>query len=206
ASKVELRGVYPGSRYANMYADAIRDAMQNLGSSNKITFGSSSFKIAGMLKNPKDLGKGYTSVGIFGFGSRKFAVIYFDANNMLPTFREKIIKHVKEKYNIDCELYTTDTHSVNSLALPWSNVLGRFTSASEMSKVLDIMIEDAKSNMGIVQANYSRFVMKDFVVWGKDAEKLITKISKDVIRSVKHVIPFIIAAGFVIAAWLIYLA
>jgi predicted neutral ceramidase superfamily lipid hydrolase len=187
-----------------MYAEAIERAKKNLKKDEEITFGASSFKIANMLKNPKDLGRGYTSIGVFGFGAKKFAMIYFDANNMLPKFREGILKHVKEKYNIEYELYTTDTHSVNSLALPWSNVLGRFTKVDEMIKVLDIIIDDAIKNMSSVRSIYSRFVMKDFVVWGNDAEKLITKISKDIIRIVKHVVPFIIAAGFVIAAWLIY--
>jgi len=127
ANKEELKGIYTGSKYVELYKKAIREAL-NLRRNQKLFFGSYSIKLSNLIKNAEDIGKGYTSVGIFKFGNEHFAMIYFDANNMLPSLRENIIKHVKDKYNIWCEVYTYRYTSVNSLNRPFTNVLGRKTS------------------------------------------------------------------------------
>ena len=203
ANKEELKGVYSGSKYVGLYKKAIREAL-NLKRNQKLFFGSYSIKLSNLIKNAEDIGKGYTSVGIFKFGNESFAMIYFDANNMLPSLREIIIKHVKDKYNIRCEVYTTDTHSVNSLNRPFTNVLGRKTKPSILLPILDIAIENALSNMEEVKSTYRSFVIHNFAIWGEDAEEKLIETSKEILIRVKHVIPIVIAAGFVIAAWLIY--
>ncbi|MDE1827707.1 MAG: DUF2070 family protein [Candidatus Micrarchaeota archaeon] len=203
ASKEELKGIYFGSKYVSMYENAI---LQTLGKNSvkKMRFGSSQQKISSNLGNPKDLGNGYSSFALFQFGGKKFGMLYFDSNNILPKLREDVIRHVKGKYHIDIEVYTTDTHSVNSLALPSSNVLGRFTIASKLLPVVDAMIDMAVNSTEEVSAASGSFVSKGFRVWGENAEAAITKASKEAIRMVKHVAPFVIAAAFVIAAWVVY--
>ena len=203
ANKEELKGIYTGSKYVELYKKAIREAL-NLRRNQKLFFGSYSIKLSNLIKNAEDIGKGYTSVGIFKFGNEHFAMIYFDANNMLPSLRENIIKHVKDKYNIWCEVYTTDTHSVNSLNRPFTNVLGRKTKPGILLPILDIAIENALSNMEEVKSIYRSFVIHNFTVWGEDAEEKLIETSKEILIRVKRVIPFLIAIGFVIAAWLIY--
>jgi peptidoglycan/LPS O-acetylase OafA/YrhL len=42
-------------------------------------------------------------------------------------------------------------------------------------------------------------------VWGKDMYKVIAKASNEMIRRVKRIVPTVIVAGFIIAAWLIYI-
>ena len=203
AGKDELRGIYEGSKYVAYYEKAIREALSNK-KEGKLYFGSSSFKIANIIKKD-DIGKGYSSAAVFKIGNRRFAMLYFDANNMLPSLRNELIEHVRKKYNMASEVYTTDTHSVNSLAKPFTNVLGRETKANVLLPIVDIMIENALKNIEEVSYAYKSFVIKNFMVWGEDAEKEIVGISKKIIRRVKYVAPFVIAAGFVIAAWLIYL-
>ncbi|MGB9732286.1 MAG: DUF2070 family protein [Candidatus Micrarchaeales archaeon] len=204
ANKEELMGVYKGSRYVDLYKKAIKKALE-ASEDEKLEFGSSSFKLSNILKNAEDLGKGYSSVGIFKFGDKRFAMIYFDANNMLPSLRKRILEHVMERYGMKSEVYTTDTHSVNSLARPFTNVLGRKTSAKKLIPIIDIMIENALKDMESVSSAYKEFIIHDFAVWGEDAEKKIIEISKEIIRRLKYIVPLIVAAGFVIAAWLIYL-
>jgi len=203
ANKEELKGIYAGSRYVEFYKKAIREAL-NLKKDQKLFFGSYSIKLSNLIKNAEDIGKGYTSVGVFKFGNENFAMIYFDANNMLPSLRERIINYVKEKYNIRCEVYTTDTHSVNSLNRPFTNVLGRKTKPSILIPILDIAIENALANMEEVKSTYRSFVIHNFAIWGEDAEEKLIETSKEILTRVKHIIPIVIAAGFVVAAWLIY--
>ncbi|MGI0141955.1 MAG: DUF2070 family protein [Candidatus Micrarchaeales archaeon] len=203
AGSDELKGIYFGSKYAGMYDKAI---MQTLGknSARRIRFGSSQQKISSHLGNPKDLGNGYSSFAVFQFGNKKFGMLYFDSNNMLPKLRDDIIKHVRKMYHIEIEVYTTDTHSVNSLALPSSNVLGRFTSAAKLLPIVDAMINLAINSSEEVSSYSGSFTTKGFRVWGENAEAEITKASKEAIKLVKHVAPFVIAAGFIIAAWVVY--
>jgi putative membrane protein len=205
ANKDELKGIYKGSKYVEMYKKAILKAVKAKGSKT-FEFGASSFKLSNIIKDSQDLGKGYSSVGIFKFGKERFAMVYFDANNMLPSLREKIIDHIKDKYGIDSEVYTTDTHSVNSLAKPFTNVLGRDTSAYKLIPIIDIMVENALKNIEKVSIAYTEFSIPNFTVWGEDAEEKILEIGKLIIRRLKYAMPFVIAAGFVFAAWIIYLA
>ncbi len=200
----ELRGIYPGSKYVPMYEKAIRRMAAAKGGSERLRFGAYAEKIGDRL-NRRDLGDGYTSVGVFQFGKKRFCMIYFDANNMLPSFREDVIRHVLEKFGADSEVYTTDTHSVNTIALPASNVLGRETKPGEMMPILDNMILQALGNVEEVSYAYSETTVKGFKVWGTGMDDILVKVGRDSIRAGKTKIPIIIAAGFIIAAWVIYL-
>ncbi len=131
-------------------------------------------------------------------------MVYFDANNMLPRFRSALIKHIRSKYGFEAEVYTTDTHSVNTIALTASNVLGRYTNVRKMIGIIDAMVDEALSDMGAVSSHYFNFNVKDFRVWGEHAEEQMVKAGKDVINILKHVMPFVIAGAFIIAAWLVY--
>ena len=163
----ELRGVYKGSKYVSHYGNAIESAVSKARQKRtRMRFGSASAKTSDTLVR-KDLGKGFTSVGIFDFNGRKFCMVYFDANNMLPSFREGILAHVKERYGMDAEVYTTDTHSVNTIALSVSNVLGRETRLREITPILDSLINGSMKNMEYVKCAYLDCCMKDFRVWGQ---------------------------------------
>ncbi len=202
APKDDLRGIYKGSRYIEMYDKAIRDAV-GAGSTAAMKFGASHMKLSKALHNA-DLGSGYTSMGLFKFGRRRFGIIYVDANNILPGFRESVISHIKSKYGIDVELCSTDTHSVNSIALTARNSLGRYTNFVELEPLLDTMVERAAKNMESVKCARGSFQFKRFKVWGANAEELITKVGIDIINIGKYVVPFIIVAAFIIAGWIIY--
>lgn len=206
ASETELKGVYPGSKYVAMYQDAIKDALPDGKRAKKLRFGSSQQKVNSILNFPKDMGKGYTSFCLFEFGNKRFGMLYFDANNMLPRLRREIISYVKNKYKMQIEIYTTDTHSVNSIALPSSNVLGRYTQSNRLLPIVDALVNLAQHNLEDVNFHSGSFTVNDFRVWGENAEKDITKASKEVVRTVKHIAPFVISAGFIIAAWIIYAA
>lgn len=203
APKDDLRGIYRGSKYVKMYDAAIREAVSPQGRAARMNFGSSYMKLSKVLRNP-DLGTGYSSIGVFKFGTKKFAMVYIDANNVLPGFRESVIRHVKAKYGIDAEVYSTDTHSVNSIALSARNSLGRYTKAGEFEPLIDTMIERAMKSMEEVSFAKGLTEFKRFRVWGKNAEELITKVGMEIINIGKYVVPVVIVGAFIIAGWIIY--
>ncbi len=203
ASKKEIEGIHMDSHYVEKYANAIKKSMHMKRGTLKV--GVAHQKISALLHYPKDLGGGYTSVCIFDVGGRRFGMVYFDANNIDPKFRSRLLEHLQHVFGFEFELCTTDTHSVNSIALNASNVLGRFSQVEDMKKVVDSMVTVALNDLEPVSYNYRRFVVKNFKVWGEDAEATLTEVGKDVVAKATRTVPFVIVAGFIIAAWIIYI-
>ena len=204
APEDDLKGIYKGSKYIGKYENAIMQAMASKHSA-RMKFGSSHMRFSKALHN-SDLGEGYSSLGIFVFGGRRYGILNIDANNILPGFRESVIAHMKSKYKIDMELFSTDTHSVNSIALTAKNSLGRYTKYAEIVPLLDTMMERALKSVEDVKEADGSFTFKNFKVWGPDAEALINKVGMDIINIGKNVVPIIIVAAFIIAGWIIYVA
>ena len=199
----ELKGIGKNSRYIPRYEKAILKATEG-SKPKRLRFGSSHAKISGTLHNP-DLGPGYSSIGIFDFGKERFGMIYIDANNMLPGFRSSIIGHIREKYGIGMEVCTTDTHSVNSIAMSAKNALGRHTKPKDMIRVIDPMVERALDSLGPVALQKGSITFKGFRVWGEGSEELLNKVGMDIINIGKRVVPFVIVAAYIFAGWIIYI-
>ncbi|VVB77113.1 Uncharacterised protein [uncultured archaeon] len=200
----DLEEVHAGNPHIRSYEAAIAEAATGR-SRRAVRCGSAYSRLKKLLGNPKDMGEGYTSVCVFGFGKRKYGIIYFDANNMLPGFRNRIIEHAREKFGLELEVGTTDTHSINSLSLTASNSLGRHTSAERMLPVIDSMLQKALYDMEPVKYAYAAAGVSGFAVWGSDADALIERTSTEVKRILKFVTPILIIATFIIAAWVIYI-
>ena len=203
APEDELRGVYDNSKYEAMYADTIRKVFSKGRRRGKLKFGSSTVKLSSVLKK-HDIGSGYTSAAVFDFGGKRFCVIYFDANNMLPGFRSNIISYVKKNFDMDSEICTSDTHSVNTIAMSAMNSLGRYTNEKEIYPYVNKLVCDAIANMEYVRASSRTLFIEDFYTWGEHSFENILKMAEDISRVIRHVIPFVIAAAFIIAAWVIY--
>ncbi len=207
AEAEELKGIYKGSRYVSKYKTAILSVINSLKSSKneKLLFGSSHIKLKTYLKT-NDIGPGYMSVGVFKSKKQNFCMVYFDSNNIAPKFRSNLIEYIKNRYKLNAELYSTDTHAVNTLALSASNVLGKTTKEKDILPYLDKTIEEALNSLEEVKQYYSKITINDFKVWGKGSEETIMRASRQIIKRGKKSVPFIVVGFFIIAAWAIYLA
>ncbi len=201
----ELEGIKHGSEYEAKYKEAIVDAMKKEKSS-RLRCGFACQKIYYWLKHPEDIGRGYTSVGIFETEGKKFCMVYFDSNNMLPGFRREMIDHIKSRFKMDSEILTTDTHSVNGLNLPVNNVLGRDTSAKDVKPIIDVLIKRALNDIGPIEAHSGKMQIGNFRVWGPNAEKVITSVARDIVKKTWRYIPIVTFAGSIVASLIIYLA
>jgi putative membrane protein len=202
ATADELRGIQKGNPYIAHYQKAIE--MSAARDKERVSFGAAYGRIASQLNNPKDIGEGYTSVCIFKFGRKKFCLFYFDANNVLPQFRNELLEHVRKKYGMDCELCTTDTHSINTISKSASTSLGRYTKAEKAIPVLDAMVKKALKDIEPVSYSYKKGDLVNFPVWGSEADKRIEQTSNEVKRMLKYVTPVLVVFAFIIAAWAIY--
>ncbi|MGA3020821.1 MAG: DUF2070 family protein [Candidatus Micrarchaeales archaeon] len=203
ASSEELMGIQKGNAYVRCYEKAIMKAIK-VGNKHGLSFGASSEKLCQLLGRPKDIGEGYTSVCIFGFGRKKFCIVYFDANNILPPFRSMLLRHIKSKFRMNVELCTSDTHSINTIASSASTSLGRYTDANMVIHVLDSMIEEALNSMEPVEYAYRKVSIADFPIWGEHADELIASTSREVKRILEFVAPVLMVIAFLAAAWAIY--
>jgi predicted neutral ceramidase superfamily lipid hydrolase len=203
APKVELDGVKFNSPYANEYVKAIKALGKAQHKTKRVRLGVASTEIYTKLQQPIDIARGNLNIAVFQFNGFKYAIIQFNSNNALPTIRTQIVKHVKNKYKIDAELYTTDTHAVNSLEYNASNVLGRYTKSAKILSLVDQTMEKALFNMETVTVYHHRGVMKRFKVWGANVMENMLTVAKSVYGMTRILVPLIVVLGFLVAAWLI---
>ncbi len=205
ATKEELDGVTSGSRFLNDYVSAIKSKKEKPETARRLKMGVASIDIYNELHRPKDIAIGNMNVVIFEFNGSRHAIIQFNSNNMLPSFREAVIAHVRQRYGIEAELYTSDTHAVNSIRDDQSNVLGRYTSAAAAMPFIDRAIDSALADVENVDIYYGKEVIKRFMIWGPGVRERAFATINSVVSMAKVLVPTIIAAGFIIASWLIFL-
>lgn len=198
----ELAGVKPNSPYMTEYMKAIR-SMKLHYHSRKFRIGFSSNHIYHRLGTPTDIAPGHLNVVVFEFNGFKYAMIQLNCNNMLPNLRNSIVDHVRKKYRIEAEVYTTDTHFVNSLERAASNVLGRATKFNKLIPLIDKGVNDALTNVEPVDVYYKKEVMKNFHIWGQDIREKAFATLSSVIGIARLLVPIIIAAGFIAASLIV---
>ena len=203
APKEELDGVKFKSRYAEEYMRAMKSMGKPWHSSRSMRFGSARQEIYDELGQPTDLARGNLNVAIFAFNGYKRAMVHLNANNMLPNMRKKIVAYMKQRFRLDAEVYTTDTHAVNSLGFEADNVVGRKTGFEKLKPILDACVRRAMDNLEEARAYHRRDVVQNFMIWGQNSMENIITVAKSVYGFTKVMIPVIIAIGFIAAAWVI---
>ena len=204
AGEKELGGVKLNSIYMDEYINAMKNIKMHH-KARTVRIGVSKMELYTRLGHVKDLAEGNLNLIIFHFPDFKFGILQFNGNNMLPSLRQKIVDYAKEKYGIDMEVCTTDTHAVNSISVDASNVVGRYTKFNNLKPVLDECITDAIKNIEEVKVKHSKTIVKNFMVWGTNSRDRIITVVGSMISFAKILVPIIIVVGFIAAAWLIYI-
>ncbi len=187
------------------YAQAM-GRLKELHRSRSQRIGVSSVEVRKELGDPADLASGNLNTALFSFNGFRYAVLHFNSNNMLPSLREEIISYIKRSYRVNAEVYTTDTHAVNSIEYTVENVLGRYTKFKELKPFIDRAMAEAISDMGQVRVYHKRIVLKKFPVWGPDVGDILMNMAHSVVSRARLLSPIIILSGFVVAAVVIALA
>jgi predicted neutral ceramidase superfamily lipid hydrolase len=203
APKEELDGVKFKSRFAEEYIRAMKAMGKPWHSSKSMRFGAARQELYDELGAPTDLARGNLNVAIFGFNGYKRALVQMNGNNMLPSMRKKLIAYMKKKFKVEAEVYTTDTHAVNSLGFEADNVVGRKTSFDRLRPILDACTRRALDDMEEARAYHRRDVLQNFMIWGQNSMENIITVAKSVYDFTKVLVPVTIVLGFIIAAWVI---
>ncbi len=204
APKKELESVKINSAVANDYLKAI-SSLHKI-SEGKLKAGFYSVNPATKINCGVDIAPGNLNISVFSIGKLNYCMIYFNANNIKPQFRDLLVNHIKEKYNMRAELYSTDTHFVNSFKLTASNVLGSHTRYSkELEKMVDEGVESAIRDMSECTIGHANIKMKNFKIWGANGRDRIVTTLNSMIAVAKLAVPLVIIGGFFLAAWIIYI-
>ncbi|HUC39087.1 MAG TPA: DUF2070 family protein [Candidatus Acidoferrum sp.] len=204
APKSELDGVRFDSSSMKDYMKAI-DSIKELHSAKECRVGVRGVELYDSLRMPKDIGRGDLNVAVFSFGSFKYAILQFNSNNILPSLRNEIVSYLRRKYKIEAEVYTTDTHSVNSLEWTVENVLGRYTKFRKLQPLIDKAVSGAIKNIEPVKIYHKKVVMEKFPIWGPEVGDTMVEMTKSIVARARVLSPIIIVSGFIVAALLISL-
>ena len=204
APKTELQAVKFDSDILKDYMAAIKN-LSIVSESDKIRVGKASSNLFDIMGRPPDMAPGNVNMLVYGIGEKMAGIIEFNANNVNPQFRSKLISHLNAKFNVDFELYTTDTHYVNSLRNTASNVLGSSLSLNGAEKKLEEMAKSAISGMSEAILVFQFSKVKNFSIWGMNQREKMLAALDSMMATDKVLVPTIIAVGFLIAAWLITL-
>jgi putative membrane protein len=205
APKDELAGVGPQSRIERDFSNAIKLLGREAHGSPSMRAGFASVELYDRLGRPLDVAGGNLNVAVFALDGLKYAIMQFNANNMLPSMRTSILRHIKENYRIEAEVLTTDTHFVNSFSLREDNELGKYTKYGKIEAAIDSAVERAMSGMGPVSAYRGVHVMKKFTVWGPNTLEKLTTAANSLFDLMRIFLPLLVAIGFIVAAWAILL-
>ncbi len=114
AETAEFEPVLPGSQIALNYSNAITSALKKLPHSEKLLAGASAAQ-----PDDDSICGGGVNLLLFAAGKSAFAQLVFDANGIVPEFRERLVALLQERAkrsfsgDIFCDVYTTDTHEKN---------------------------------------------------------------------------------------------
>ena len=205
APKDELAGVSPHSKIEKDYSNAIRLLDGAKHKSSDLRAGFSCTELHSRLGRPLDVASGNLNVAVFAFNGFKYAMLQFNANNILPKLRDSILRHIRKKYGIEAELLTTDTHVVNSFSLKEDNELGKYTKYGNLEAAIDTTLEQALSGIEPLKAYHGVQVMENFTVWGPNTLEKLTEAVNSVFGILHFLLPLLIATGFIASAWVILL-
>jgi predicted neutral ceramidase superfamily lipid hydrolase len=205
APKEELAGVGPRSRIENDFSNAIKRLDGAAHSTNELRAGFASVELYNRLGRPLDVAGGNLNAAIFGFNGFKYALLQFNANNILPQLRTAMLDHIKKRYNVDAEILTTDTHAVNSFSLSEDNELGKHTGYAKLEPAIDAVMGKAIADMEPIRAYHGSHVMERFLLWGPNTLEKLTEAVNSLFGIIRIAIPLLVAAGFIVAAWTILL-
>ncbi len=135
--------------------------------------------------------------------NQRMVYILIDGNNMVAGLRNRIREIVLQQGYDECEVMTTDTHSVDGITLRTSNLVGLHYPESELIKNILESIREAEKNLAPAEGCYSIFKINDMRVAGPSVESVL-KGTGEALNAARTALPPILLST-VILVIIIYL-
>lgn len=131
--------------------EAAGNAVEVKGKEGVIRLGVAYDPLSGFGMN-SGVGEAGLKVALFEANKRKYAMVLIDANGAVPDFRREVIDAVLATGIDECELMTTDTHSVNRVGGVLNPVGGAKTNRKEMLARIKAAVKAAEKDLEEVEA------------------------------------------------------
>ncbi len=129
--------------------------------------------------------------------TQRMVYVLVDGNNMVSGLRDKIRKAVLNEGYDECEVMTTDTHSVDGITLRTSNLVGLHYPENLLIKNILESISEAERNLATAEGCYSIFKIKDVKVAGPSIEDIL-KGTGDALNAARTALPSILLSAFLL--------
>lgn len=196
----EIMRVESGSPIAFEYMRAVEDALGKAGAERRLRLGVAADPLSdfGLASG---VGKAGLRVAVFEADGRKYAIILIDANGATPSFRREVIDAVCAQGVDDCELMTTDTHSVNRVGGVLNPVGGARTDRGLMLRRISAAVKKAVADLEEVEAGASLETVEKVKVFGVAQSSELIGTVNSIVAILRIVAPLILLGAVAVALW-----
>lgn len=137
-------------------------------------------------------------VAVIEAGGKRACYAVFDANNILPQLRDRMLKHLRHGHGFNfVDVCTTDTHSVNGPNTP-SNALGERCDWKGLEAALRETVAAAVKDLEPCTATINKANYEARILGSSRANELITTL-KSIFAILRILAPAIIGAAILLA-------
>ena len=129
--------------------------------------------------------------------SQRMVYILIDGNNMLAGLRDRIRESVLRLGYDECEVMTTDTHSVDGVTLSASNLVGLRFPEDELVKNIIKCLAEAEKNLAEAEGGYSILKIDNMRLAGPSVEEIL-KGTGEAINSARTALPPILLSTLIL--------
>ncbi len=180
-----------GSEVGEKYLDVIKKLKEKKIKENELKIGFAEEKIKGPF--------GPAGLKVVVFSTiPKYAMIVFDANGIKPKALNELKEYIKQHFDGEFGIFTTDTHKINKE----KGVLNPITDVSNIKEVVLKTIKNAEKDMKKAKVG----VIKEFVdieVIGSNQSSEIVSTVNSIVSIVKIAAPLTLLAGIITILYVI---
>jgi len=196
AEKGEITRVDSGDPIGFEYMEAMEKAVKSAKGKGQVRLGTAVDDFKGF--GDAGIGENGLRCAAFSFGGKKYLLMLFDGNGILPASRRELIRKVERETGFRTEVYTTDTHSIN-LVRGVLNPVGGMKEKEVGRKALACAQKAIRGMEGVqVGSAVERFGIK--VIGPKQASEFIGTVNSIVAIS-KIAVPLVLVATVLLVLW-----
>ncbi len=144
------------------------------------------------------IGKMGMIVSVFEIKGRRTCFILIDSNNILPEFRREIMLKIAQKHKFEfCDVFTTDTHAVNTIS-GIHNPLGKYCNREELASRIEEGVKKAIADLDFAEAAVSMKRTEIEVLGARRSPEVISTINS-IVSIAKIFAPSILIISLFIA-------
>ncbi len=193
----EITRVESGNPIGFEYMEAVRRAMAAKSEGAPIKLGIAQDNMAEFFG--AGVGRAGLKCAVFEFGKKNYALVLLDANGITPVFRREVLDALRSDGFDECEIFTTDSHSVNVV----SGVLNPV--GNKMKDVIIARIlacaKEARMDVETVECGARIEKVSGLSVFGaKQSSELIGTVNA-IVAITRILVPLILIASVFIVLW-----